>query len=100
MDANGTESRLMPDQSFPPTSLAVGYRRDAANLTDPSNSLGEIHRTVRIPVGASWFRRLLAFVGPGYMVAVGYMDPGNWATSIAGGSAFGYTCSRWPCFPR
>lgn len=38
-----------------------------------------------------WWRKLLAFAGPGYLVAVGYMDPGNWATSIAGGSAFGYT---------
>nr|WP_237180656.1 Nramp family divalent metal transporter [Roseomonas haemaphysalidis] len=55
------------------------------------NSLTEIHRSVRVPAGASWFRRLFAFIGPGYMVAVGYMDPGNWATSIAGGSAFGYT---------
>jgi manganese transport protein len=54
-------------------------------------SLSEIHRSVRVPAGAGWLRRLLAFVGPGYMVAVGYMDPGNWATAIAGGSAFGYT---------
>ena len=45
-----------------------------------------------IPVsGATWFRKLLAFSGPGYLVAVGYMDPGNWATDIAGGSRFGYT---------
>jgi manganese transport protein len=57
----------------------------------PQNSLTEIHRSVRIPAGAGWLRRLFAFIGPGYMVAVGYMDPGNWATSIAGGSAFGYT---------
>jgi manganese transport protein len=42
------------------------------------------------PPGAGWLRRLLAFSGPGYMVAVGYMDPGNWATDLAGGSAFGY----------
>jgi manganese transport protein len=41
--------------------------------------------------GAGWFRKLLAFAGPGYLVAVGYMDPGNWATNIAGGSRFGYT---------
>jgi manganese transport protein len=81
----------MPDQSCPPADLPARHRHDTASLTSTSNSLGEIHRTVRIPVGASWLRRLLAFVGPGYMVAVGYMDPGNWATSIAGGSAFGYT---------
>ena len=55
------------------------------------NSLTEVYRSVRIPAGAGWLRRLFAFIGPGYMVAVGYMDPGNWATSIAGGSAFGYT---------
>ena len=40
--------------------------------------------------GASWLRKLLAFAGPGYLVAVGYMDPGNWATDIGGGSKFGY----------
>ncbi|WP_426959946.1 Nramp family divalent metal transporter [Muricoccus radiodurans] len=55
------------------------------------NSLPEVYRSVRVPDGAGWFRRLMAFVGPGYLVAVGYMDPGNWATSLAGGSAFGYT---------
>jgi manganese transport protein len=53
-------------------------------------SLAEAYRTV--PVGAAtWWRRALAFAGPGYLVAVGYMDPGNWATDLAGGSAFGYT---------
>src|SRR6185312_16860774 len=57
----------------------------------PEVSLPEIHRSVRVPDGAGWLRRLLAFVGPGYLVAVGYMDPGNWATALAGGSAFGYT---------
>src|SRR3712207_7369636 len=54
-------------------------------------SLPEMHRTVAVPNAAGWLRRLLAFVGPGYLVAVGYMDPGNWATALAGGSAFGYT---------
>ena len=44
-----------------------------------------------VPAGGSWLRRLLAFSGPGYMVSVGYMDPGNWATDLAGGSKFGYT---------
>ena len=51
-------------------------------------SLSEVHRSVALPTG-SW-RRFAAFLGPGYMVAVGYMDPGNWATSLAGGSKFGY----------
>jgi len=52
-------------------------------------SLAEVYRTVPVPTGA-WWRRALAFAGPGYLVAVGYMDPGNWATDLAGGSRFGY----------
>lgn len=54
-------------------------------------SLPEVNATIAVPKGGSWIRRLLAFIGPGYMVSVGYMDPGNWATDIAGGSRFGYT---------
>lgn len=54
-------------------------------------SLPEVHASIRVPEGAGFWRRLLAFAGPGWLVAVGYMDPGNWATDIAGGSAFGYT---------
>ena len=54
-------------------------------------SLPEMHRSVSVPGAGSTWRRLLAFIGPGYLVAVGYMDPGNWATALAGGSAFGYT---------
>ncbi|GAB6969028.1 Nramp family divalent metal transporter [Komagataeibacter kakiaceti JCM 25156] len=57
-----------------------------------SNSLPEVFASVRLPSGnAPWFRRFLAFVGPGYMVSVGYMDPGNWATDLQGGAQFGYT---------
>jgi manganese transport protein len=54
-------------------------------------SLPESHRSVPFVSSASWFRKIFAFSGPGYLVAVGYMDPGNWATDIAGGSKFGYT---------
>src|SRR5205823_10521760 len=54
-------------------------------------SLPEAHRSIPIASGASWLRKILAFAGPGYLVAVGYMDPGNWATDLGGGSAFGYT---------
>jgi manganese transport protein len=54
-------------------------------------SLPEAHRTIPITAGASWFRKVFAFAGPGYLVAVGYMDPGNWATDIAGGSKFAYS---------
>jgi manganese transport protein len=52
--------------------------------------LPEVHRTVIIPPGAGFWRKALAFSGPGFLVAVGYMDPGNWATDIAGGSRFAY----------
>ncbi|HEU0071999.1 MAG TPA: Nramp family divalent metal transporter [Alphaproteobacteria bacterium] len=55
------------------------------------SSLPEIHRSVAIPATAGALRKLMAFAGPGYLVAVGYMDPGNWATALAGGSAYGYT---------
>ena len=54
-------------------------------------SLSEVHASITVPQGGIWLRRFLAFAGPGYMISVGYMDPGNWATDIAGGSRFGYT---------
>src|SRR5579871_696957 len=66
--------------------LSGGWRR-ALSLP----SLPEAHRTIPVARNASWFRKVLAFAGPGYLVAVGYMDPGNWATDIGGGSKFGYT---------
>lgn len=53
-------------------------------------SLSEVHSSVKIPTGKNKWRKFVAFVGPAYLVSVGYMDPGNWATDIAGGSAFGY----------
>ena len=52
-------------------------------------SLPEVNRSIAVRSGSTW-RRAAAFLGPGYLVAVGYMDPGNWATSLAGGSKFGY----------
>ena len=55
-----------------------------------SVSLPDVHATVSIPAGAGFWRKMFAFAGPGYLVAVGYMDPGNWATDIAGGARFGY----------
>src|SRR5881296_697587 len=71
----------------PPTAAAskAGISRAA---TYPS--LPESHRTIPIAPGLSWFRKILAFAGPGYLVAVGYMDPGNWATDLGGGAKFGY----------
>src|SRR6201998_4560281 len=72
----------------PPAELAAGSRLRGA-LTLPS--LPEAHRSIPIAPNLSWFRKALAFAGPGYLIAVGYMDPGNWATDIGGGSKFGYT---------
>jgi manganese transport protein len=54
-------------------------------------SLSEVHGSVPIPLTAGFWRKLMAFAGPGYLVAVGYMDPGNWATDLAGGARYGYT---------
>jgi manganese transport protein len=59
--------------------------------TVSGHSLPEVFRTVPVPVDARFWTKMGAFAGPGYLVAVGYMDPGNWATDLAGGSAFGYT---------
>jgi manganese transport protein len=53
-------------------------------------SLPEVHRSLDIPKQGGFWRKLLAFAGPGYLVAVGYMDPGNWATDLAGGSKYNY----------
>lgn len=59
--------------------------------TEPLPSLPESHRSIRIPENGGFLWKMLAYSGPGYMVAVGYMDPGNWATDLAGGAKFGYT---------
>jgi manganese transport protein len=59
-------------------------------LAEPAVSLPEVHKSIPIPAGAGFWRKLAAFAGPGYLVAVGYMDPGNWATDLAGGSRYGY----------
>jgi len=58
--------------------------------TDQQKSLPEAHGTIPVPLTAGFWRKLFAFAGPGYLVAVGYMDPGNWATDLAGGAQFGY----------
>ena len=74
-----------PEGPAPEPSPDAGWRR--ARLAP---SLSEVYRSVDVS-GTTWIRKLLAFAGPGYLVAVGYMDPGNWATDLAGGSRFGYT---------
>lgn len=63
-----------------------GWRKEKS-----SNSLHEVFASVHIPQDGSFKKKLLAYMGPGLLVAVGYMDPGNWATDIAGGAQFGYT---------
>ena len=65
---------------------APGWRQP-----NPAPSLPEVHSTIPVPKHLGFWRKMLAFSGPGYLVAVGYMDPGNWATDLAGGSQFGYT---------
>jgi manganese transport protein len=60
-------------------------------MPDRTPSLPESFQTIPVPKHWPWWRKMLAFAGPGYLVAVGYIDPGNWATDLAGGSAFGYT---------
>jgi manganese transport protein len=86
---------LLPPKSAPsPTPAesmaAVTGELSAWRRTREAPSLAESYRTIPVSKG-SWFRKLLAFGGPGYLVAVGYMDPGNWATDLAGGSQFGYS---------
>src|SRR5271155_4648741 len=89
-------ARPLPPQleTDPPVIREISEDSSSASATSVrvlSPSLPESHRTIPFSSGASWIRKVLAFAGPGYLVAVGYMDPGNWATDIGGGSKFGYT---------
>ncbi len=84
-------SEVIPEPHATETAAPqVGAPEEGWRRARHAPSLAEVHRSVEIR-GTSWFRKLLAFAGPGYLVAVGYMDPGNWATDLAGGSRFGYT---------
>src|SRR5450631_3228651 len=67
------------------SAAAKGWRMPSTGV-----SLPEVHGTVAIPLGAGFWRKMLAYAGPGYLVAVGYMDPGNWATDLQGGARYGY----------
>ena len=75
-----------PDGAVQPVRRPAGWR-----VASGSKSLAEVHGSIPVPTGASFWRKLFAFAGPGYLVAVGYMDPGNWATDLAGGARYGYT---------
>src|SRR6187455_717412 len=68
-----------------PANALGGWRLPAGSV-----SLPEVHGSIAIPHEAGFWRKLFAFAGPGYLVAVGYMDPGNWATDLAGGARYGY----------
>ena len=74
------------EKDITPPAGGTGWRQPANQV-----SLPEVHRSILVPVTASFWRKLLAFSGPGFLVAVGYMDPGNWATDLQGGAQFGYT---------
>src|ERR1700754_2919825 len=76
-------STLPPEPA--PVLKSGGWRQDRTN-----RSLSEVFGTIATRPSGSFWKKLAAFLGPGYLVAVGYMDPGNWATSLAGGSKFGY----------
>jgi manganese transport protein len=76
----------MVEMSDEVTEVPGSWRRSGGLV-----SLPEVHRSIVVPANASFWRKLAAFSGPGFLVAVGYMDPGNWATDLAGGAQFGYT---------
>jgi manganese transport protein len=73
------------------TDTQIPATRSSWRLAPGTPSLPEVHSSVQLPEGASIWRKFFAFAGPGFLVSVGYMDPGNWATDIAGGSKFNYT---------
>ena len=77
---------MNPSPAVPPSSKEKGWR-----LPNKTPSLPEVHQSIPVPKQLSFWRKMLAFSGPGYLVAVGYMDPGNWATDLEGGSKYGYT---------
>ncbi len=76
---------MKPDQENISSELDA-WKRQVAEV-----SLPEVHRSIFVPGNASFWRKMMAFAGPGFLVAVGYMDPGNWATDLAGGAKFGYS---------
>lgn len=84
--ANSSQLQMQPVLSPEPSNdFSLGQWRNPRGEA----ALADVSRTIQLPPGG--WRRFVAFLGPGHLVAVGYMDPGNWATSIAGGSKFGYT---------
>ena len=70
---------------------AKGWAGKGWRIDRSANSLSEVHRSVKVAANGSFWKKMAAFAGPGYIIAVGYMDPGNWATDLQGGAQFGYT---------
>src|ERR1019366_6228392 len=69
----------------------MNSRSSPWRVTEGMHSLPEVHSSLPVPRGPHALRKLIAFAGPGFLVAVGYVDPGNWATDLAAGSQFNYT---------
>ncbi|AFL97723.1 manganese transporter [Ornithobacterium rhinotracheale H06-030791] len=82
---------MLAETNFYFSKHKLPMEKKAWNRERLTQSLAEAHASINIPENSSFWKKLLAFVGPGLMVAVGYMDPGNWATDIEGGARFGYT---------
>jgi manganese transport protein len=78
------DNTLHTSISAPPAHPETGWRQKRS-----APSLAEVHASIPVPKNAGFWKTLLAFVGPGLLVSVGYMDPGNWATDLAGGAQFG-----------
>jgi manganese transport protein len=75
-----------PSQPRSASGSDLAWRRAAASV-----SLPEVHRSIEVPRNSPFWKKMWAYAGPGFLVAVGYMDPGNWATDLSGGAKFGYT---------
>ena len=73
----------------------MNTRPNAWRVTEGMPSLPEVHSSLPVPSGPQFVRKLIAFAGPGFLVAVGYMDPGNWATDIAADRSSTTRCCPW-----
>src|SRR5438552_12975616 len=84
-----TEPHSSPD--IDPGAVRAGGAPSAWRREGSGVSLPEVHRSIAVPSHLPFWKKMWVFAGPGFLVAVGYMDPGNWATDLAGGAKFGYT---------
>src|SRR3989338_2026778 len=91
MQRPGTTKLMSPTKPSENSKTIHSLKTTGWNKENRTPSLPEVFSSIRVPSGAPFWRKMIAFAGPGLMVAVGYMDPGNWATDLAGGAKFGYT---------